>query len=299
MLNTCSAASKWSASRRTCRNLALLAGALGTPGAAHADTAIGFVEGLSGINSSQCQIKRAESKAVHCLILSEVSAGDRIEIAKGGELTVMLYSGERKVFAGPEVTMKADPDNAESSVQGTLRQLVMSFLDREETTGTVVAAVRGDESRSVAAPLLDADVATLAAGQRALVLPWSGGVAPYALSIASDDPVLELASLPAAELPRQDLDLTPGDYTLTITDANGTEIERDIEVVPAEELPKAPDDPGLARLPAEYRTLAQAGWLSQQEDGRWRWEAYLELQTLPPDFAPGRLLAETLATGSD
>lgn len=50
-------------------------------------------------------------------------------------------------------------------------------------------------------------------------------------------------------------------------------------------------------MTAVARTLAQAGWLSQQGDGRWRWEVWLPLQALPPDFAPGRVLADALARG--
>ena len=283
--------------KRRCRSLAVLASALAAPSAAQAASAIGFVEGLVGIDSGQCLIRRAGSEPVHCLILSEVSAGDHIEIAEGGELILRLYSGNAKVLGSPGATLAADPDNAEPGLQSALKQLVANFFDRKQHSGTVLAAVRGDDSRSVAAPLLNADIAALAAGQRGLALRWAGGVAPYTLSIDGDELLLDLPDLPTADAPPQALDLAPGDYTLTITDAKGTEIERDVEVVAADELPRAPDDPGLAKLPAEYHTLAQAGWLSQQEDGRWRWEAWLQLQTLPPEFAPGRLLAEALARG--
>ena len=297
MPNACSTASKWLPNWHACCSLALLAGTLGAPNAAQAASAIGFVEGLMGIDSSQCLIERAGSEPSHCLILSEVSAGDHIKIAEGGELTIRLYSGKSRVFGSPEVTLGADPNNAEPSLQSTLKQLVASFFDRKQHSGTVLAAVRGDDSRSVTAPLLDADIAALAAGQRGLALRWAGGVAPYTLSIDGDELLLDLPDLPTADAPPQALDLAPGDYTLTITDAKGTEIERDVEVVAADDVPRAPEDPGLVRLPAEYHTLSQAGWLSQQEDGRWRWEAWLQLQALPPEFAPGRLLAEALARG--
>ncbi|MFO1049892.1 MAG: hypothetical protein U1E52_18575 [Geminicoccaceae bacterium] len=297
MLNTSPVSSRSLAEWRIGRHMILLAGVLSAPCAAYAESALGFIEKLADINSNQCLIEHAGSEPAHCWILSEVSAGDHIKIAAGGVLTLRLYSGKSKVLGSPGGTLKADSNTAGPSLLNPLRQLFATLLDRKKETGTVLAAVRGDDSRSVTAPLLDADIAALAAGQRGLALRWSGGVAPYALSIAADDPLLDLPALATAELPPQSLDLTPGDYTLTITDAKGTEIERDVEVVAADEVPGAPEDPGLAQLPAEYHTLAQAGWLSQQEDGRWRWEAWLQLQTLPPDFAPGRLLADALARG--
>ena len=117
----------------------------------------------------------------------------------------------------------------------------------------------------------------------------------------SDDgePVIDVSALPDPSLPPQTVDLAEGTYALTITDSKHRQVERELEVVASAEVPEPPADPGLQSMPQDYQDLARTAWLSQQEDGRWRLQAYLDLREQPETFEPAQLLARTLAAGTD
>lgn len=180
--------------------------------------------------------------------------------------------------------------------------MVADYFQPEEEGELVMAAVRGDTARTISLPLIEPAGAALLPGPRHLALDWFGGAPPYAVELAPVDdgePLIDVSALPDPSLPPQAVDLAEGTYALTITDAKRRRVERELEVVAPAEVPQPPADPGLQSMPQDYQDLARTAWLSQQEDGRWRLQAYLNLREQPETFEPAHLLARTLAAGTD
>ena len=166
-------------------------------------------------------------------------------------------------------------------------------------------SVRGaDRSRSAGEPLdlplVPANGASIDAGSGSFALAWNGGSPPFAITLSdsgSGQAVLNVAGIESRALPERPLTLADGAYTLRVSDRTGQVVERGLTVVRPEARPRPPPDAGSAGLPPAWRATAQAGWLAQQETGRWLLQAYLEALPLAADFEPARTLAHLLAAG--
>ena len=125
-------------------------------------------------------------------------------------------------------------------------------------------------------PILAASRSVLAAGNRAIFVSWQGGAPPFSVTLSAAETGRVLAQTAgvrntcAAYLPR--IDLRPGRYRLTLTDAQNVEEQEDSLFVVAE-APAEPPELRDANLPEEARQIYFATWLAVLDHGTWAFEA--------------------------
>jgi hypothetical protein len=125
-------------------------------------------------------------------------------------------------------------------------------------------------------PILAASRSVLAAGNRAIFVSWQGGVPPFSVTLSAAETGRILAQTDgvrgtcAAYLPR--IDLGPGHYHLTLTDAQNVKEQEDNLFVVAE-APAEPRELRDANLPEDARQLYAATWLGVLDSGIWAFEA--------------------------
>ena len=121
------------------------------------------------------------------------------------------------------------------------------------------------------APLLRASTSLLRAGQRSLFVAWRGGLPPFRVTLAREGdptPIAELSELKGCEAFLPATDLTAGQYRLEIADRRSYVFpEASLLVAVKQAAPPASDGAEVATW------LAQAQWLAEQDDGRWRFSA--------------------------
>ena len=139
---------------------------------------------------------------------------------------------------------------------------------------------------ALAAPALHAETHVLA-GHDNLALAWTGGCAPYALSVTSGGrKFVELSNLKRPQTRIDSTSLAAGQYVLSIRDAAGQTLDASLTV--GAQLPEGPV--ALAENSNELDAVAYAAWLANHQDGRWRWESF---QQLRPWIRQGGTLAGT------
>jgi len=125
-------------------------------------------------------------------------------------------------------------------------------------------------------PILAASRSVLAAGNRAIFVSWQGGVPPFSVTLSAAETGRILAQTVgvrgtcAAYLPS--IDLGPGHYHLTLTDAQNVKEQEDNLFVVAE-APAEPRELRDANLPEDARQLYVATWLGVLDSGIWAFEA--------------------------
>jgi len=130
----------------------------------------------------------------------------------------------------------------------------------------------------------------LRAGQRALWLTWSGGTPPFRVELSWNSRVLSEQTTDAREVTLQSAELAPGYGSVSCRDANGQQFS--IRLIASDDLPAAPDFSDSAPSVDVERFLA-AAWLSQQDQGRFQFEAVQQLSPLARNLH----VADTLRQG--
>jgi len=125
-------------------------------------------------------------------------------------------------------------------------------------------------------PILNANIAVLAAGRRALYVSWQGGAPPFSVTLSSVEKrriIIEAGNVRnacAVYLPP--FEFLPGQYRLTVTDANNVKEQEDNLFV-ATEVPAYPAELRDANLLKEARDIYAATWLTVIDSGKWAFEA--------------------------
>ena len=214
--------------------------------------------------------------------------GDQVQVAAGGSVVIAFADGNEEELQGPAtMTVPAsEPMGAAARIFGRLQGL----LGRKYRQGSNLATRNpgvcpddGSDAATLEAPVLS-PVTRLVAGHENLSLAWVGGCAPYTLSLDAATPATQQnLKRPLARL--QTGNLAPGEYTLTIRDAQAQSVE--VRVVVSDALPAGPL---AADASSEVDAVAFAAWLANHDDGAWRWESF---QQLRPWIRGGGVMAGT------
>jgi hypothetical protein len=222
-----------------------------------------------------------------------------------GEVRVRLTTEELLIITQRQsdqpIEARGVPAGVPSNLLAMLGGLITPWHDFVELNFAVRGAnAQPTPTEPLELPLIPPQGAAVGAGEHPFALAWLGGTPPFRVSIvaASDGKaVLNSAEETSRELPLHPLVLAAGPYALRLADAAGQTLERPIEAVPTEEIPRAPLDPALDRLPRTWGATAKAGWLAGQNKGRWLLEAFLEATPMAGAFEPARILVDLLAKG--
>ena len=292
-------------SRMTRCAVLLLAGVLGLAPAARAQrTEAGLVDSIAGARDG-LRVWR-DGRWEPLARLQPLYAGDSVAASGAGTLARLRLYGRTPVWvcadpaaraacrAGLRVAAPSRGGGLAVAIRGLISTALAPLLKGEQWTRTVTTVARGDDD--IVAPLLGF-AAELGAGNRMVEVAWQGGKPPFAVQVVKDGSgeiggVTGVAGQ-SASLGR--LVLTPGEYGVRIEDSRRTVRLVRFRVVPPGQLPKVPQEYLAPELSGGTRTLIGALWLAGQGDGRWAWEAYLRLGTLPDDVVADKLRAELAA----
>jgi hypothetical protein len=144
--------------------------------------------------------------------------------------------------------------------------------------------------QAIEVPIL-APGARIVAGDRDLPLAWRGGCAPFVVTVlAGGQSLVHRESIEGRQIRLDDVPLATGRYAVVITDADSRRFEAPLEAVGAG--PAVPAE--IAADTSSLGVVAQAIWLAQHEDGRWRLESF---ERLRPLIRAGDPLAGTIGDG--
>lgn len=213
---------------------------------------------------------------------SVVGAGDRVDLPRGATLVVHFADGSVRTYdkAGTVVMPAADP-------LGPLERVLrvgLSFVDADYRLAGMAAGRGGDDclteghaNVAIEVPAFPGGEAFLRAGLRDLPLAWRGGCGPFSITVtrAQGARVMQQATR-ERQLRLDGLMLLEGTYEIVITDADGSGWRGLLETLPSS--PATP--PELLATTTNLGIVARAAWLSGQDDGRWRLEAFDMLRPL-------------------
>lgn len=217
-------------------------------------------------------------------------AGDSIDVLSGGSVLLTYADGDTETLAGP--TRFVVPERAPMGIIANFLGRLNSVLGREYRQGANLATRGGgscDDDGNVQELKVPALSATtrLGPGHEDLSLAWIGGCAPYSLSISNGSGrtfTAEQLGRPQARLATPNL--APGEYTLTVRDADGGAFVS--RLIVHETLPEGPFASAIDDN--ELTAVAHAAWLANLENQAWRWESF---QLLRPWIRQGSTLAGT------
>jgi hypothetical protein len=150
---------------------------------------------------------------------------------------------------------------------------------------TMLATRSHDTSPRLLVPALGNYDPMLVAGERSLYLTWTGGVAPYTVTLQREDGsnVVERSDIRASSVRLPRVRLQPGRYVLFVggSDKNGVR-EDNITVVDPSRLPAPPKALADARLARADHELLYAYYLEGSGDGEWTLEALQRAAAIKP-----------------
>jgi len=222
--------------------------------------------------------------------LPDLQAGDRLFVKHGAVRILILGTGQVKTIAqGDGGGSQPDfivPEAVSQGLTGKALAFIKALMSDPDRSGTVVPVTRGsgefcynltlsNEPKPFAIPVLFAERPALSAGKRALFVSWTGGRPPFDIELVDRVRNKKIAGANvkqecSARLPV--VDIAPGRYRLSITDANGSVLLEDdltVSTLP----PAMPRELAKSSFPEEARQIYFATWLASLESGRWAFEA--------------------------
>lgn len=253
------------------------------PGVAAADegTSVGVVAEYQPASAHLSFVRPPRGEAVPVRIPTVVMAGDRISLKAAESVTIQLASGRSTELKGPMTYTIADSGPL-GKIQGVFANARGIFDDsfREEglagSRGGEQCTAEGQPVQPVEVPIL-VPGARIVAGDRDLPLAWRGGCAPFVVTVlAGGQSLVHREAIDGRQVRLDDVPLGSGRYLIVVTDAGGRRFEASLEA--ADSGPALPAE--IAADTSSLGVIAQAIWLAQYEDGRWRLESFERLRPL-------------------
>lgn len=257
--------------------------------------AVGVVADFRPLSRSMTFSRPPQGQSVAVRIGTVVVAGDRVVLDKTDEsITVQLANGELTRFAGPG-NFRVPNGRPLGRLAAVFRSLPRLFEDERGLSGTAASrsvedcGMFGFEPAPITVPAMPADT-RIVAGKRALLLAWKGGCPPFTVTLRSGAAMLsQRDSIDEWEVLLKELSLSPGRYTVKVSDAGNRHWEGSFSAQPQ----SAPIPEDIASDSSPLGRTAQAICLAgQQNEGNWRLESANRLQPLRRD---GDLLATSIS----
>ncbi len=210
-----------------------------------------------------------------------VQAGDSVKLPSGASVTVQLASGQASIFNGPGTFVVPDAKPL-GRIAAILKSIPALFDDEYRMAGTAASrgsedcAKKGEPVKAIEVPIL-VPGARIVAGERDLPLAWRGGCAPFVVKVLSGtQSLVHRESIEGRQVRLDDVPLTPGHYSVMISDATTLRFETALEAVATGPVPP----PEIAADASPLGVVAQAVWFAEQDGGRWRLESFERLRPL-------------------
>ncbi|MCK1389038.1 hypothetical protein [Bradyrhizobium sp. 21] len=217
-----------------------------------------------------------------------VSENDEIIVPNRDATVVVSERRGSRMICAPQLTSDAcrlvlTSENSFLGPIGRFYDSIVRITSRmtggSSTFATLSSRTFDDLPMSV---MVDVNVGqTVRTGERALWLTWSGGKPPFRLELSLNSRRLLEQSTQEREITLPPVQLVRGQGSLSCRDAVGQEFS--ITIVASDRLPDVPDLSAAASSTTVTAYLA-AAWLSQQGDGRFKFEAVQQLSGMARDL---------------
>jgi hypothetical protein len=179
------------------------------------------------------------------------------------------------------------PDNQELNPIDLFKSIYEKFRK--------AASMRSVETKSLLIPLLKNTLTQMVTGERRLHLAWQNRRAPYWVYIfQKNNTIAKLSSTKRVLFAKQKWQ--PGHYPIEISDANGNKDQGIFQVL--NKLPfqfqKMEQEIQASTLPEWAKQTLFAAWLTQQENGMWKLEAYQRVVGIANKYQPALLVKKDL-----
>lgn len=268
------------------------------------DIEVGWIEAIQG-KAEDITIRRG-GKPISVIRFKTLHEGDSVFVTNATRVEIRLGEGTQSVTVTEKnspyrVVRVGEVPGARSKLLSWLRSIVLSSVGKADLAQPrlVIAASRsaGGTQEPLSVPLFERPEYLLVAGKRNLHFAWHGGLPPYVLRLSDKQSGVVLAEINGVQDKRTmfaSVDIPPGVYLLSISDARNEQRLQRIGVVSEVALPvrQGVNDMGL---PVDVRALYNAAWLTGQQNGQWRLESYQQLMAL--NLPEAIFLREALASG--
>jgi hypothetical protein len=274
----------------------------------------GWIDSFDGPASDYEVIRGSETLAARYLM--PLLAGDRVLVRRADGL-IRIRLGEMQTFVLNQAKSPYEVRSVASSptvVSNFMRWASEWFteLHSEPSPAPVISPIgRGESTTGPASGLLFAETVALGDGVRPLSLAWRGGTAPFRVRLmpSADTGAILVDETGILERTYRtpEVHLKPGQYLLEISDSLENKrvstlenkLVSTLDVVEADEVPRADPSSMPADLADEVRRTVSAAWLATQKGGwRWRLEAYQQVVDLD-GYPPAVLLRAALQEDSE
>lgn len=259
---------------------------------------VGFVEAYAPADAA-LTLRRGD-QIVPVRMGARILPGDIIRLVQPDERVVLRLMdrpqpiivtakhGDYVVQAAPKAHGLLD--GAWDSILDTLNR-----LDAPERA--LASAANRSRATELEVPLL-ASPQKLVAGKWPLTIAWLPERQTVGITIRRPDgtPIVNEAKGSRGAWTSEPVELTPGDYAITITPTGGNPVNRSIRVVAADAVPEIPAELTREVLPPAMRALGSAAFLAMTAP-EWRFEAFQRVAPYTRSFAPADRLYRTLAEG--
>lgn len=259
---------------------------------------IGYIGSVSG---GDIRIHRDAGAPIIVRRRTEVHEGDQLEVQSAGASAIIRFSDGSSENIGPVSGWYGpyEERGTEASILSNLLAAVAGTVAdiRMREVKTVATAARGDDQPLQLGAMYREYPLLLSAGSRPLYLRWSGGAAPYAVTLARIGDMSTLINVDSIEqqnLTTVPVNLLEGTFVVQLSDSE-SEIEFAFEVVAESEVPRRVE---FRDLSDPVNTYLSAYVLAAIEGNRWVFEAFQRLAMVADvGYRPARQLMDDLENG--
>ena len=222
---------------------------------------------------------------------SDLLACDIVKLVNQSAIVHIVLSSYQRVdldATAPERQLQI-PCEDKGIWQGDRLAVMRKITDRATAPARHTEVITATRGETLLAPLIIPALGNynplLAAGDRSLYVAWTGGVAPYSVSVSQcgGGVVTGRSGITGTSVSLPSAHLAPGRYVLVVEGSNGRGLKEDgITVVDPSQLPPPPAALGETGLTQADRQLFYAYYLEGLGQGEWTLEALQQAASIDP-----------------
>jgi len=268
---------------------------------------------------SSFRIERDGQKLKKIAPFKPLQANDQITIRKPSHdfahikikensITLILDDGSFKTLKHADTQKKPYTVGAPSespSVLSGIMNAISAWFNRlwRNDIQSVQFHIQGGSTRTISLSirLFKGNNAKLIAANRELHLAWYGGTPPYQIQVSQIETKKILwnkKNLATPEIHLEKQPITHGRYQVIVTDAQNQKVTGEFTATKTPHLFQHPEAQTIeqSNLPTASKKTLLAAWLTKQEKGAWRFEAYQWVAGIT-GYYPAQLLKQGIEIG--
>ena len=253
---------------------------------------VAFVKSIKG-DPAKVTLTRGSGQA-QLKPFSPLCQGDVVKLASADESVILGVAGSGpSTIAGPAQYKVGPAQTGAQSVSSVIEDRLLPLGDR--TVGQGLAR-SGTDPFEFGLLDLESESARIKAGNRPLWVGWSGGFAPFDVTVTgpSGQTVVQ-KTLSETSFVAPATDLTPGRYTIAVKDHNGRTRKTAFEAVADTPTPKKINVPDW--MGPDSGVMFSAFCVAAEDPYTWSYEAAQEIASAPSDGIDRNSAVALIAAG--